>query len=173
MCTGIHTVLHACEIHAIDFSTVGRNLEKHILFVPPDLWRNDWTVMVGSVYIHVFLCVMVFVMPLAICLSYFLDLVFIAVFVELHFTWVIIQNSVRTSSLSLVNINLIYYVMSLIIIISHILFHYFDLQWSLHLWNQVNAQVANIQKVWPFATPTCFGILVPTSGILHFKFKNF
>ena len=49
--------MHACEIYAIDFSTVGTNLEKHILFVSPDLWRSDCTVMVGSVYIPVF-CVL-------------------------------------------------------------------------------------------------------------------
>jgi hypothetical protein len=78
--------LPACEIYAIGFSTVGRNLEKHMLFVAPDLWRSDCTVVVGSVYIPVFLRVVVFVMPFAICLSYFLDFVFIAVFVELHFT---------------------------------------------------------------------------------------
>ena len=46
--------VHAYEIYATDFSTVVRNLEKHVLFVASDLWRGDYTVMVGSVYIPVF-----------------------------------------------------------------------------------------------------------------------
>jgi len=49
--------MHGCEIYATHFSTVGRNLEKQILFVSPDFWRSDCTVMVGSVYIPIF-CVL-------------------------------------------------------------------------------------------------------------------
>jgi hypothetical protein len=85
--------MHACEIYAIYFSTVSRNLEKHIIC--GTRFVEEWLNCYGWFCLHLFfLWVVVFVMPFAICLSYFLVFVVIPVFLELHVSWVTIQNSV-------------------------------------------------------------------------------
>jgi len=80
--------------------------------------------MVGSVYIPDF-CVCGIFYAFCHLFVLFLGFVFIAVFVGLHVYLVTIQNSVKTSSQSLIYINLIYYIM-ILMIVSPILLHYLD-----------------------------------------------